>query len=101
VELPKHINVTNRRGLFEQLDSRKFIAFTSGLNFGGLGDSLDSKQSLLMFAKFLQGNYPNELWNILSTKIQRLIICGDSTRENVDTNNVQRGSFRQAKLNTL
>ena len=69
VELPKHINVLNKRGLFENLDNRRFIALTSGLNFGGLSDSLETKQSLLMLSKFLQGNYPNELWNVLSTKI--------------------------------
>ena len=101
VELPRQINLSTKRGLFDSLENRRFIAFTSGLNFGGLGDSIQSKQSLSLFSKFLQGNYPNELWNLLSTKIQRLVICGDSTRENVDTNNVQRGSFRQAKLNSV
>lgn len=88
VELPRHINLSLKRGLFDELDQRKFIAFVSGLNFGGLGDTTQSKQSLHLLSKFLQGNYPNDKWNQLSTRIQRLVVCGDSTRENAETNNV-------------
>jgi len=39
-------------------------------------------------SKFLQGNYLDKTWNKLSSKIQRLIICGDSVRENENTNEV-------------
>lgn len=88
VELPKQIKITLKRGLFESLESRNFLAFTSGLNFGGLGDTTATKMSLLFLSKFLQGCYPNEQWNQLSSRVKRLVICGDSTRENLDTNNV-------------
>jgi hypothetical protein len=63
VELPKQIKITLKRGLFESLESRNFLAFTSGLNFGGLGDATATKTCLLFLSKFLQGCYPNEQWN--------------------------------------
>lgn len=87
--------------LFENLDNRKFIAFTSGLNFGGLGNTADSQTSLSLFSKFLQGNHLNPKWNELSARVSRLIICGDSVRENENTNEVQRGSYRQQKINKV
>lgn len=75
------------------------MAFTSGLNFGGLGDASESLTCLSLLAKFFQGNHLNEKWNDLSSRICRLIICGDSVREHTHTNEVQRGSYRQQKLN--
>jgi len=37
-ELPQQVNITKKQGLFDNLARRKFIAFVSGLNFGGLSE---------------------------------------------------------------
>lgn len=60
VELPRQVKVTLQRKLFDSISNRNFVAFTSGLNFGGRGDSAESKISLNMLSKFLQGSFPNE-----------------------------------------
>ena len=40
-ELPKHV-IIKSQGLFESLQNRKFIAFVSGLNFGGIGETKEN-----------------------------------------------------------
>ena len=54
-----------------------------------------------MFAlrNFLRCDHPEESWNKLSAQIRRLIICGNSTFENKDSNLVQRGAYRTQDLN--
>lgn len=37
-DLPQTVNVKNQRDLFTDVETRKFICLTSGLNFGGLGE---------------------------------------------------------------
>lgn len=58
-EVPKQINLTKSQKLWENLESRQFIAFASGFNFGGLGDTLESQNCLSLLSKFLQGNHLN------------------------------------------
>lgn len=77
------------------------MALTSGLNFGGLGDVQESQNALALLSKFMQGNHLNGKWNELSSRVARVVLCGDSVRENVNTNEVQRGSFRQKKVNEM
>lgn len=59
---------------------------TSGLNFGGLAS--ENVNSLELLSRFLSGNHLNPQWNLLSSRIQRLIICGDSINEHSKANEV-------------
>lgn len=93
------MSLTTKRGLFDQLHERQFIAFASGLNFGSETLTEEYRSYLSMLARFLQGNHLNPNWNSLSSRIQRLVLCGDSTRENKNANDTQRGSFRMQKVN--
>lgn len=49
-ELPSQINTVVERGLFDQLENRRFAAFTSGLNFGIEDKTL--QMALFMLSKF-------------------------------------------------
>jgi DNA polymerase II small subunit/DNA polymerase delta subunit B len=54
----------NKRALFDpfflkESGQRKMIAFVSGLNFGGLGDTDECQAALLLLASFLRGQHPN------------------------------------------
>ena len=68
-ELPKHIEQRNV-GLFDENEllkgNRRFIALTSGLNFGGKGDEPDCIDALAQLSQFLKGNHMFEKMNLLS-----------------------------------
>ena len=68
-ELPRTV-VLGKRALFDNdlllSNDRKFIALTSGLNFGGKGDIIDCIDALAQLGHFLRGNHQFEKWNLLS-----------------------------------
>ena len=96
-ELPPSVEIKNRP-LFSdtllQKGARQFVAFTSGLNFGDLGDIVDCQEAMFVMSSFLKGQHLNSKMNKLAAQITRLVICGDSVRENVDMDEVHRGSYR-------
>ena len=51
-------------------------------------------------SSFFKGQHLNSKMNKLAAQITRLVICGDSVRENVDMDEVHRGSYRTQKINT-
>jgi hypothetical protein len=55
-ELPKHISF-KKQSLFESLENRKFVMFTSGLNFGS--QDLETITCLKNLSQMLQGQSPN------------------------------------------
>jgi len=68
-ELPLGVEIKSR-GLFEeallQKGARKFVAFTSGLNFGDLGNVPDCSQAMFVLSSFLKGQHLNTKMNQLS-----------------------------------
>ena len=88
-ELPSHINCNKTHATWRQnLSNRKFVAFVSGLNFGSLSEQAPCKRSLTSLAKFMQGDHLDPDLNLLSSRVQRLVICGDSIREDAQSNKV-------------
>lgn len=67
--LPPQVSLSKKRGLFDQLGDRKFIAFASGLNFGSDDMTAEYMSQLAMLARFFQGNHLNTQWNSLSSRI--------------------------------
>ena len=68
-ELPATVQLCKRNLFDDELlltDERKFIALTSGLNFGGKGDEPDCVDALAQLGHFLRGNHHFEKWNLLS-----------------------------------
>jgi DNA polymerase delta subunit 2 len=76
-KLPKSVsqNLTLKRGLYDELEGREFIAFVSGLEFGEPGDILSS-ELLLRFLRGEMCSNPNNLK--LASLITRVVICGNS-----------------------
>lgn len=68
-ELPRTISL-EKRALFDNdlllTNDRKFIALTSGLNFGGKGDMIDCVDAMAQLGHFLRGNHQFDKWNLLS-----------------------------------
>jgi hypothetical protein len=68
-ELPRHIKIGLKpRQLFDSdllaaPQGRDFIAFTSGLHFGGEGDSSQTQNALYALKNFIRGNHPEDSWN--------------------------------------
>ena len=84
-ELPAGVEI-QERALFDdallQHGARKFVAFTSGLNFGDKGDIADCQEAMFVLSSFLKGQHLNSKMNQLAAQVSRLIICGDSVTEN-------------------
>ena len=78
----------------KESSQRTFVAFVSGLNLGGLGDSEESQNALLCLANFFRGEHPNEKWRALSAQVTRLVIAGDSLHEHNQSDEVRRESYR-------
>ena len=101
-ELPPNVEI-KARGLFENSllheGARKFLAFTSGLNFGHLGDEEECRNAMLLLASFLKGQHLNAKMNKVAAQVTRLVICGDSVREHDLADEVNRGSYRTQKQN--
>ena len=74
--IPKNISLTQKRGLYENLeDGREFLAFVSGIEFGEPGDIIGTE----LFLRFLRGELfasPHSLK--LASLISRVVICGNS-----------------------
>lgn len=82
---------------------RKFIAFASGLDFG----APRADKAAEFITTFLRG----ELFGVIHTpdgqldqrvlpaQIQRLVLCGNSTKQPEKIDEVQRGSYRTAQTN--
>lgn len=74
--IPRGVNITTERGLFDNLEEgREFIALISGLEFGEPGDIL-SAETLLRFMRGELGSSSQTLK--LSSSITRVVICGNS-----------------------
>lgn len=68
-ELPATVKIESRKLFDDDLlltEDRKFIALTSGLNFGGKGELVESVDALAQLGHFLRGNHQFEKWNQLS-----------------------------------
>jgi len=93
------------RALFEdallQKGARKFLAFTSGLNFGHLGELAECREAMFVLSSFFKGQHLNAKMFQLSAQSTRLVICGDSVREHDLSDSVHRGSFRTHLTNKL
>ncbi len=74
--IPRNINLTSQRGLYDDLDSgREFVAFVSGLEFGEPGDVLSTE----LLLRFLRGEMFNGVKGAkLASLITRVVICGNS-----------------------
>ena len=101
-ELPPNVEI-KQRGLFDdsllQKGARRFLALTSGLNIGDIGDHKECINAMFMLSSFLQGQHLSAKMNQLAAQVTRLVICGDSVREHQKIDNVQRGSFKTQKIN--
>jgi len=103
-ELPKGVDTTKKRKLFDTKllgSERKFVAMVSGLNIGGYGDAEDCQEAMFMLSSFLKGQHTSAKMNKLASQVQRLVICGDSVRENSDSDKVYRGSYRTQEINKI
>jgi hypothetical protein len=47
-----------------------------------MGDSKQAKDAMFLMRNFIRGEHPSEQWNQLSAQVRRLVICGDSIKEN-------------------
>jgi hypothetical protein len=70
-DLPASVDITLQRPLFDpemltRPSERRFVAFISGINFGGYGDALEAQQALYVLASFLKGEHANPKMNNLS-----------------------------------
>jgi hypothetical protein len=74
--IPRNINLTTKRGLYDDLESgREFVAFVSGLEFGEPGDVLSTE----LLLRFLRGEMFNGAKSAkLASLITRVVICGNS-----------------------
>lgn len=72
--IPKSVNLNLHRGIYEGLESREFVAFVSGLEFGEPGDVMSSE----ILLRFIRGELGGPTNVKLSSQISRVIICGNS-----------------------
>ena len=64
-----------KRDVYEDLESREFIALLSGLEFGQPGDVMSSE----LFLRFMRGELFSSPKAVkLASLISRVIICGNS-----------------------
>jgi hypothetical protein len=90
------LQISSKRGLYEELDGREFVAFVSGLEFGEPGDIVSSELLLRFFRGELMAS-PQSLK--LASIISRVIICGNSIVQPEETDQVLRGSYRTQAMN--
>ena len=68
-QLPEGVEITSR-GLFDEQQlaqgARKFVALTSGLNFGDLGDEVDCQEAMFVLSSFFKGQHLNAKMNQLA-----------------------------------
>ncbi|TNV79812.1 hypothetical protein FGO68_gene15306 [Halteria grandinella] len=72
--------------------NKKYIAIVSGLEFGNQNNT----EYLLYLKRFFRGEHGDAM---LASKINRLIIAGNSIQEPQEQDNVNRGSYRTHDLN--
>ena len=89
--IPRGLNLGLKRGLYEGLENREFVAFVSGLEFGEPGDIISSELLLRFFRGELMSSHQSVK---LASAISRLIICGNSIVQPEETDQVLRGSYR-------
>lgn len=67
--MPRNVEIKNR-ALFDdsllQSGARKFIALTSGLNFGDLGDLADCQEAMFVMSSFFKGQHLSSKMNQLA-----------------------------------
>ena len=73
--VPRGLNISLSRGLYEGLEGREFVAFISGLEFGEPGDIVSSELILRFFRGELMASPQCAK---LASMISRVIICGNS-----------------------
>jgi DNA polymerase delta subunit 2 len=81
--------------IFEDLEDREFVAFVSGLEFGNKTE----KMTIELLAKWILGHYGTPDERMLSSKVSRIIIGGNSIGEEADIDEVIKGSFRTHDIN--
>jgi hypothetical protein len=73
--VPRGLNINAKRGLYEELDGREFVAFVSGLEFGEPGDIVSSE----LLLRFFRGELMASAQSVkLASLISRVVICGNS-----------------------
>ena len=90
-EVPEGVEIRDRKLFDDALlrkGARKFLALTSGLNFGHLGDLDETKDAMFVLSSFLKGQHLNAKMNKLAAQVSRLVICGDSVREHTQVDEV-------------
>lgn len=94
--VPRGLNINAKRGLYEELDGREFVAFVSGLEFGEPGDIVSSE----LLLRFFRGELMSSVQSVkLASLISRVIICGNSIVQPEETDQVLRGSYRTQAMN--
>ena len=89
--IPRSVNIIQKRGIYEGLEGREFVAFVSGLEFGEPGDIISSELLLRFFRGELMASADSLK---LVSNISRVIICGNSIVQPEETDHVLRGSYR-------
>ena len=94
--VPRGVNTNLKRGLYEGLENREFVAFVSGLEFGEPGDVVSSE----LILRFFRGELMSSSQSVkLASSISRVIICGNSIVQPEETDQVLRGSYLTQTMN--
>lgn len=83
------------RSIYEDLENREFVAFVSGIEFGNNKE----KATIELIARWLMGQFGTNNDRLLSSRISRFIVGGNSIGEENDIDEVVKGSFRTHELN--
>jgi hypothetical protein len=95
----KHLNTIEEhkevKPLFEDLESREFAVFTSGIEFGGPTE----KATAELLTRWMCGQYGTADERLLSSRVSRIIIGGNTIGEETDIDEVMKGSYRTHEIN--
>ena len=85
----KDLDENLQLGIFDNLEGREFIAFTSGIQFDNGGPTCNS----VRLSQWITGETGSDNDRLLSKRISRIVIGGNSLGEESDINEVIKGSF--------
>jgi len=81
--------------LFEDLESREFVVFTSGIEFGNPTE----KATTELFTRWMLGQYGTADERLLSSRVSRVVVGGNTIGEESDIDEVMKGSYRTHEIN--
>ena len=87
---------STKQGLYNNLEKRKFACFVSGLE---IGTESQEKMSIDFLIRFLEGEFGSSKEKLLSSKISRLILCGNNIKQPKNSDEVLRGSYKTSSIN--